>query len=227
MIKRFNKTIIITPIALLFALVFFTPSILSLTEHQLQLQVTSDPNKEWTVTFNMAVSPATVSANTIYIIDENDKKVPSKLLVGRDGLSVTVSPQSSYKEDTRYYLTVEDSLRSTKKLFLWADTVMPFEYKRSVSSTGTSGKSNEDKKPIEQSSGLIVKVKHFTYLSEFTVQTSNNSIVKIVIDGTEMQYEGNNTFTVNLAGIKSGKKLSIKGYNVENKVVESLSYEVD
>ncbi|MBE4907104.1 Ig-like domain-containing protein [Bacillus luteolus] len=222
------KIVFIVPIGLLLGLVLYSPSTLSLTEDQLPSQVTSNPNKEWTVSFNMAVSPATVSANTIYIVDENNKKIPSKLLVGKDGLSVTVTPRTSYIEGAQYYLIVDDALRSTKKLFLWADTVMPFKYKKSnATSTRAKEQAGEDKKPAAAISSISVKSKHFTYLSEFTVQTTNNSIVKIIIEGSEMQYEGNNTFTANLAGIKSGDKLSIKGYNSENKVVERLSYDVE
>lgn len=223
-----NKILLCLPIVLLIVAVFFSSSIFSLTEHQLPLQVTHDSKKEWTASFNMAVSPATVSANTIYIIDENDKKVPSELVVAKDGLSVTVTPRTIYMEGVQYYLFVDDALRSTKKLFLWADTILPFEYKkRDATSTGTQEQSGEDKKPSEPSHTISVKSKHFTYFSEFTVQTTNNSIVKIVIGQTEMQYEGDNTYSANLAGVKSEDKLSIKGYNSENRIVERLTYEVD
>ncbi|QOR66339.1 Ig-like domain-containing protein [Cytobacillus suaedae] len=227
MINKYLKTLILTPITILFVLgVLFIPTIFSMTENELPLQTTTDSKKEWTVSFNMEVHPSTVSSNTIYIIDERDKKVPTKLSVDKNGQSVVIAPIRSYKEGTRYYLFIKESLRSERKLFLNKDTIMPFEHVKDEKNS--KKKENETKATSkDKESKLTISVKHHTYLSELKATSIDNSISKILIGNNEMHYDGDNKYSLNLAGVKSGDKLSIKAYNSDNRIVERLTYEVE
>ncbi|MBV1821628.1 Ig-like domain-containing protein, partial [Bacteroidales bacterium MSK.15.36] len=63
-----------------------------------------DQNKRWIIKFNDILRISTVNNNTIYVTDENGKKVETNLEVSADKKSVYISPKGSYEYGKTYFL---------------------------------------------------------------------------------------------------------------------------
>ncbi|MDV6378195.1 leucine-rich repeat protein [Sporosarcina sp. GW1-11] len=71
-------------------------------------------DKIWTITFNQAANAETVNANTVYLYDEDGKKVEIESKLTNLNRSIKIIPKTYYKPNTDYYLYVSDSIESAK-----------------------------------------------------------------------------------------------------------------
>ncbi len=87
------------------------------------------PEKEWTVKFNIAIKPASIAENTIYIINNNTKKrIQTSTSVSVDSKTVTIKPLTAY-EPGSYTLIITEKIKSTNGAALKEPVRMIFEVK--------------------------------------------------------------------------------------------------
>lgn len=73
-------------------------------------------NKEFTITFNKNVEESLVDNNSIYIVDDNNMIINPVLNVLEN--KITVSNENMYEEGKKYYLIIEDMLKSVDDINL-------------------------------------------------------------------------------------------------------------
>ncbi len=69
---------------------------------------TYSPSKKWSITFNKAIKPASVNADTIYVMNDRGEKVNVTLLV--EGKKVKVLPAGGYISGHIYTLHIEPGI---------------------------------------------------------------------------------------------------------------------
>jgi exopolysaccharide biosynthesis protein len=84
-------------------------------------------DKVWTIKFNTALSPATVTNENIYIQDENGVRQPVSVKINSDMKSAVVVPQSRYASGKSYQLVVTKYVRSMKGVPFRKDYSMTFK----------------------------------------------------------------------------------------------------
>jgi len=85
--------------------------------------------------------------------------------------------------------------------------------------SGANSSSSSNKKKTAKNLVNIHASRH-SHFVEITVDV-NEHVVKVKAGNDELEYKGNNQFTLYKPGLKSGEKLSIKGYSLSNKVLET------
>ena len=179
-------------------------------------KTTNDTNKTWTIYFNQPVRTETVSLNSIFVIDETNKRVQTNIKVSSDQKSLMVSPKSSYKSGKKYWLYIDKSVRSSKnrdtlQQSLW----MPFVI---ASSKDTESLINEKKVEKPSKSNLKVTFEKTQFFTNIKV-IADPSVTKIILGRSSMQYKGNNSFTLAIAGIDKGDNLLFKAYDGDNSLL--------
>ncbi|SDJ22876.1 RCC1 domain-containing protein [Salimicrobium halophilum] len=86
-----------------------------------------DPNKEWTLSWNTSLDPASVTSENVYIQDMNGNIVDS--VVGYNEETVTVSPSSPLTSKAQYYLIVNENVTSSKGIPIEHNVHMLFQVK--------------------------------------------------------------------------------------------------
>ena len=70
------------------------------------MKPTKDALKPWIITFNQPVNPGTVQDETIYILDENDKRLDVTITVSNELQEVMITPENEYESDQIYTVFV-------------------------------------------------------------------------------------------------------------------------
>ena len=209
-----------------------------------------DPLKSWSITFTEAVNKGTIKKQNFYIIDAKQKKMKTKLKLSNDGSKVTITPEARYKEGVQYYLYIKGNVKSGSNAFLNEHTILPFKLGSKASadkvtnekkpgsvgnkpssggeaSGSGSGNSSSDSaggsnSNVDKDNKNVLKIEaeRHSHFVEISVQVSE-SVVKVKAGGDELEYKGNNLFTLNKPGLKSGEKLVIQGFSISNKVLET------
>lgn len=187
-------------------------------------KTTQDVNKSWTVYFNENLRLETVSQDSIYIADLKNKRIPVTVKVANDQRSITVSPNQEYKVNTKYWLYVDESVRSLRRDPLKQSVWMLFTVEGNKAAA-TSNASTENTIDTDEESNLKVSVGHHDYFANIKVITSEE-VASVKIGKSKMQYIGNNTFTLGLAAVEKGDKLNFKAYGSDNKMIERKTYTV-
>lgn len=214
----------------------------------LEERTIQDPLKSWSITFTEAVNKGTIKKQNFYIMDAKQKTVKTKLRMSDDGSKVTITPEAPYKEGVQYYLYIKGNVKSGSNAFLNEHTILPFKLpskastnkvtdgkkpgsvgnKPSVgggasgngnSNSGSAGSSNSN---VEKDNKNVLKVEaqRLSHFVQISVQVSE-SVVKVKAGQDELEYKGNNLFTLYKPGLKSGEKLVIQGFSISNKVLET------
>ena len=68
--------------------------------------------KSWTVKFNNVVDSNTITAENIFVLNENGGKVPVELQIGSEGKTVIVTPLKSYDYEKKYKIILKDGIKS-------------------------------------------------------------------------------------------------------------------
>ncbi|SOC19479.1 Ig-like domain-containing protein [Ureibacillus xyleni] len=69
-------------------------------------------DKVWNITFNQTIKNNTVNEDTVYMYDEDGEKVEIDVQL-TNNRTITVSPKSYYKPDTKYYLYLSKDIESS------------------------------------------------------------------------------------------------------------------
>lgn len=174
------------------------------------LKSTVQINKSWTITFSQAVDQTTAQTANIYLTDENNTVVASKLSVSSDELSIAVAPLSNYTANKEYRLYISDKLKAKQSgKFLSKAMVMPFkavtaapaDYLTSVSANYSNMVSN-------------IKV------------TATADVYTVKVNGVEMHYEGANSYTLGVK-VSKGSTVSITAYDDKDQLLQTKSFKVE
>ncbi|WNS75223.1 Ig-like domain-containing protein [Bacillus sp. DTU_2020_1000418_1_SI_GHA_SEK_038] len=212
----------------------------SLEKVVLDERTIKDPLKSWSITFTAPVNKGTVKKQNFYIIDKSQKKLQTKLRLSDDGTKVTITPETSYKEGVQYYLYIKGNVKTGKSTFLNEHTVLPFklvtkESTNKVTSSPTktdnrqvsTNTSKDDPSPgtppnsNQKDTKLVsTQTKRHSHFVEISVKVSDQ-VAKVKAGSNEFEYKGNNQFVLYKPDLKKGEKLTIKGYSLSNKVLET------
>jgi hypothetical protein len=221
----------------------------SIKELTLGERTIQDPMKSWTITFTQPINKGTFKKQNFLIKDDKKRQVKAKLSLSKDEKKVTITPESPYKKGVTYYLYIKGNVKSGSNAFLNEHTVMPFKIgapsKESKNSSGktatnskqpasTSGKTTSSGSDSKSSSNAststssktpgknLVKVqtKKHSHFDEISVQVSDY-VTKVKAGSNEFEYKGNNLFVLYQPGLKSGEKITVKGYSMSGKVLET------
>lgn len=174
--------------------------------HNWLLQTTTDTRKAWTVTFSAPMDPAVLKKSNFYITDNNNTLLSTTLTQSADGSSVLVKPVSAYIPGNKYWLfitgdiTFEDGAHHLSK-----PIAMPFIVMKPDSKISS------------------VTDNYSSLLTTFTVTTSSD-VFSVKIDQQAMLYQGNNMFSLGVAGLKLGGKVTIAAYDSNGKLLQSQTY---
>lgn len=174
-----------------------------------QAQTSSDASKEWSVKFNMALDPATVNADTVYVKDEDGTFHSVDLSLSEDQTVIKIKPNTPYSPDHSYNIYITDGVAAITGKYLKQPVVIPF----TISNTSTG-------KAI-----VSVNSVYSTFVTAITVTTYPN-IYKVTANSKEMHYEGNNTYTLGIAGLSIGDTVIIRAYDANGKLIESLKHTI-
>ncbi|MEH7522603.1 Ig-like domain-containing protein [Bacillus sp. JJ1503] len=199
-----------------------------------------DPLKSWSITFTAPVNKGTVKKQNFYIIDNSQKKLTTKLRLSADESKVTITPETPYKEGVQYYLYIKGNVKTGKSTFLNEHTVLPFKLVTKESTNkGTISPTKTDNRQVSTNSSkgdpsssttpnsnqkdtklVSTQTKRHSHFVEISVKVSDQ-VVKVKAGSNEFEYKGNNLFVLYKPDLKKGENLTIKGYSISNKVLET------
>ena len=216
---------------LLFSLLISFPGVLqgqaSVEKVLMEQREIQDPMKTWSISFTQPVQIGTVKKQNFYIIDEKQKEIDTKLRLTDNGKKVTISPEQGYKEGVTYYLYIKGNVKSKSDAFLNEHMVLPFKLQTNTStehanSTASVSKvaSSTDKLSKKAEHLLSIGTKQHAHFTEINVNTSEN-VTTVKLGRDEFEYKGNSQFVLYKPGLESGDSLTIKGYGLSNKVLET------
>ncbi|MED3549365.1 Ig-like domain-containing protein [Cytobacillus praedii] len=221
----------------------------SIKEVTLYERAIQDPMKSWTITFTQPINKGTFKKQNFLIKDDKKRQVQAKLSLSKDEKKVTITPESPYKKGVTYYLYIKGNVKSGSNAFLNEHTVLPFKMgaaskesknssgktaansKQPASSSGKTASSGSDSKSSSNAStstssktpgkNLVkVQTKKHSHFDEISVQVSDY-VTKVKAGSDEFEYKGNNLFVLYQPGLKSGEKITVKGYSMSGKVLET------
>lgn len=168
-------------------------------------KTSSDAAKEWSVKFNTALDPATVNANTVYVKDENGALHSVRLSLVENQTVIKIKPTKPYSPNRIYNIYITDGVAASTGKYLNQPVIIPFT---------TTGKA-------------IVSVNNVysDFVTAVTVTTSPD-IYKVTANAKEMHYEGNNTYTLGMAGLNIGDTVTIRAYNANGKLIETSKHTI-
>ena len=173
------------------------------------LQATTDTKKVWTVNFTLPVDPSTVNNSRFYITDDNNQAVKTTLVQSSDGTSVKVNPTKAYTVGAKYWLFIAGGLTANSgKNTLTQPIAVPFIV------------------AAENSKIIQVSGAYSSLLTSFTVVTSPD-VYKVKVNQKELLYQGNNTFSLGMTGLKTGSIVTVYAYNSSGKLLESQKYTIN
>lgn len=240
-----NNIILLILLCILVALPSVPIGETALEKVVLEERTIQDPLKSWSITFTEAVNKGTIKKQNFYIMDAKQNKVKAKLRLSDDGSNVTITPVAPYREDVQYYLYIKGNVKSGSNAYLNEHTILPFKLggrssaskasaeKKTVSAkpsvTGKSSDKSSNSNSASSSNSSVkknnksvlkVEANRHSHFVEISVQVSE-SVVKVKAGRDELEYKGNNVFTLYKPGLKSGDKLVIQGFSISNKVLET------
>jgi co-chaperonin GroES (HSP10) len=214
---------------LLFSLLISFPGVLqgqaSVEKVVMEQREIRDPMKTWSISFTQPVQIGTVKKQNFYIIDEKQKQIDTKLRLTDNGKKVTITPELAYKEGATYYLYIKGNVKSKLDAFLNEHTVLPFKLLANTStkqntSSGSKVASSAEKSSKKAEHLLSIGTKQHAHFTEINVKTSDN-VTTVKLGRDEFDYKGNSQFVLYKPGLESGDSLTIKGYGLSNKILET------
>lgn len=172
-------------------------------------QSTTDTHKVWTVKFSMPLDSNSVNRSNIYVTDDDNRQVSSTLTRSADGTSVQVKPSGAYTVGKKYWLFITGAL------------------------TAENGK-NALVQPVaasflvadENSKIIQISANYSAILTSFTVLTSPD-VSAVKINSKSMIYQGNNTYSLGITGLKTGSTVTVSAYDKNGKSLKSQKYTIN
>lgn len=173
------------------------------------LQGTTDAKKVWTVRFSLPLDVNSVNQNNIYVTDDNNNAISTSLACSDDGNSVQVKPTGAYKVGQKYWLFVGGGLIADNgKNALAQPIAVPFLVAE------------------ENSKIILISAGKSSLLTSFTVLTSGD-VFSVKINSKNMIYQGNNTYTLGMTGLKTGGTVTVNVYDSKGKSLASQKYTLE
>lgn len=198
-----------------------------------------DPNHHFTITFNQKVDPRSVNTHTIYVLDENGRRVEGKEpKVSNDGYKVIVeAPASGYSYGSSYILVVAKDVVSEKQQPLNKEIRMNFTIQE-IHKTITGKVNNIAANTIEiQDANGIVSLPLNSNATYYLLQNgekttiSNSEFIEKLNHHSTVTYENHNgkeSFTLqvssNPATPSDGLKEQIEKAMLERQTKFSIQY---
>lgn len=198
-----------------------------------------DPNHHFTITFNQKVDPKSVNTHTIYVLDENGRRVEGKEpKVSNDGYKVIVeAPASGYSYGSSYILVVTKNVVSEKQQPLNKEIRMNFTIQE-IHKTITGKVNNIAANTIEiQDANGIVSLPLNSNATYYLLQNgekttiSNSEFIEKLNHHSTVTYENHNgkeSFTLqvssNPATPSDGLKEQIEKAMLERQTKFSIQY---
>lgn len=173
------------------------------------LQGTTDKKKIWTVRFTLPLDIKSVNRDNIYITDDSNNPVNTTLTRSTDGTSVQVKPSTAYTVGKKYWLFIGGGLTADNgQNALTQPIAAPFLV------------ADEDSKIIQISTG------HSSLLTSFIVLTSGD-VFSVKINNKNAIYQGNNTYTLGISGLKTGGTVTVVAYDSKGKSLANQKYTIE
>ncbi|WP_140417776.1 Ig-like domain-containing protein [Desulfosporosinus sp. FKA] len=174
-----------------------------------QMQTTTDAHKVWTVKLSAPMDSAGINKGNIYVTDDSNNLIGTTLSLSSDGLTVQVTPVSAYLAGNKYWLYISGDLTfNGGKQHLAQPIAMPF----TVTSAGSEIYSVSDS--------------YSSLFTNFSVATGPD-VFSVKINSTSMIYQGNNSYSVGMVGLKQGSKVTVYAYDSTGKLLQSQVYIVN
>jgi hypothetical protein len=77
--------------------------------------------------------------------------------------------------------------------------------------------------PVGEFTSVSINYNSFFSIIEVTV---TDMVTSVKVNKTKMHYEGNNTFSLAIAGLAKGQSVTITGYNITGKEIQKQTYQV-
>lgn len=166
-----------------------------------------DVNKAWEINFNIPLDSNSLTAESVYILDEKGKHPVTLKLIGGES-TVQVIPTMPYEVGKQYKVMVTEAVKSSNGKLLTTSVELPFR--------------------VVKSTEKIIAVQSLTsgILKTLTV-TASPDVYKIKVGAEEMDYKGYNRYKTTLVDARIGSTVSIVAYNEDNKVIERKNYKIE
>ena len=165
--------------------------------------------KVWTIAFNDPLKESSINKKTVYVEDDHYRFVFTDVALSSDKKSIIVTPKDFYQDNKTYRLYISKAVSSEKGKKLENDIVLPFIL------NGTTENVDPD---IGKEAITSVTITPSAYASRITA-ISNDMVNKVTANGTEMHYEGNNTYSLGMIGLSSDKNVRIVAYDLKGKIL--------
>jgi hypothetical protein len=178
----------------------------------------SDNKKVWTIQFSQPLKESTIKNTTVFVEDENYRLFFTDVSLSNDKKSIIVAPRGTYQENTTYKLTISNDVASVKGKKLEKGIILPFTLNGSaenVTDTPTTG---------DAISNVTLSAKNFATM---VTAISNDTVNKVTANSKEMNYEGNNTYSIGLTGLTPGDTVKIQAYDMNGKRIYLKEYTVN
>ncbi|SHN79476.1 Ig-like domain-containing protein [Desulfitobacterium chlororespirans] len=166
---------------------------------------TTDTLKAWMIKFNKPIDSGTVNKNNIYLTDDRNNPVAATLTLSKEENSVIIKPAKAYTVGNKYWIFVTGGITGKDGIKQLSQPIaVPFEVKGKISSVASS---------------------YSEIITSFKVTTSSD-VYSVKINSTPMHYQGDNTYTLGISGLKQGGKVTIYAYDSSGKLLTSESYQI-
>lgn len=201
--KKSNK---LKLVMLAFAIAFFSLSSASFAKSWPSKSI-ENPLKPWKITFSQPVDQNAVTDSNIYILD-GKTKIPVNLNLNEGNRTITIAPKAPYEAGREYQLKVDSALKSESGRSLNEPASLKFHL-------------------IDKSKAIQSITESSAYgFTNLTVLTRSD-VHKVKANTTEMQLSGFNKFSQGFYGLSAGSKVTIRAYDSNGRVLETIPYILD
>lgn len=92
-------------------------------------KLVTNPEKAWTVTFNVEMDESTITTESVFIEKEDGTKIVAELRL-ENARTLIVKPEAAYQENTIYQLHIKETLEATNQQALKTSYTQPFIYQK-------------------------------------------------------------------------------------------------
>ena len=170
-----------------------------------QTITTDNPQKTWTISFNMPMDANTVTNSNIYILDDNGQRLTSTVSLDDSGMAASVAPSSAYAPGEEYRLYITSGVASNKGVKLANQVIVPFVLR-------------DLNKNIN-----MIDSQWSSFVTNLTVVTGPG-VYWVKANGISMIYEANGVFSLGMTKLSKGDTVTVQAYDSSGKLLETQKY---
>lgn len=212
-------------------------------------KTSNDNYKTWTVTLSESIDPSSVDKNSIFVVNEFNRTIPTNVSVLTDGRTITVTPLQMYLTDHTYELVIK-GLRSSDNEILNPSVKMPFKIiKEQVvhekrggdnvtdpstpvtnqpSPSGSSSQQPASPPNVEKTTVIKdIKIDLNSLVAIVTV-TTTDEVAMVKLNSETMHYAGNNVYKLSKAGLSPSQVIIVDAFatHSQSSLLERKNHEV-